>query len=59
MHDAAGMQVALVDDDPPDGAFLLDLERLDSEVAREAALEKLAYRFDRDLRLLLGHGGAH
>ena len=36
VDEAARMQVALVDDDPADRVRVLDLERLDAEVAGEA-----------------------
>ena len=37
VDEAAGVQVALVDDDPAAGVGVLDLQRLDPEVAGEAA----------------------
>ena len=47
VDEAAGVQVALVDDDPAAGVGVLDLQRLDPEVAGEAAGEEAADRLRR------------
>ena len=54
VDEPAGMQVALVDDDPPARALVADLERLDPEVGREAARDPRAQRLGGDLGIRLG-----
>src|SRR5204863_5999206 len=55
---AARMEVAVVDHDAASAQLVRDLEWLDPHVGGEAALDPLADRLDRDLRLGLRHGGA-
>ena len=57
VNEPAGMQVALVDDDPPDRALVGYLDRLDPELGGETARDPRAQRLGRDLGIGLGHGG--
>src|SRR3954447_3748271 len=58
VDEAAGVQVAVVDDDPAAGVRVGDLQRLDSEVARKAAGEEVADRLGGDRRARV-RGVAH
>jgi hypothetical protein len=58
---ATGVQVALVDDDAAAGEAVLDLERLDAEVAGEAAADEGPHVLGREGRAVrrrraLAHG---
>ena len=58
VDEAAGVQVALVDDDAAAGEGVLDLQRLDPEVAGEAAAEEGAHVLRGEGRAVLGCVGA-
>jgi len=51
VHVAAGMEVALVDQEPALHLVVLDPDHLDAEVAREAALDARAEALGCDLRI--------
>jgi len=53
VDEAAGMQVALVDDDPADRVGVLDLQRLYAEVAGKASRQEGADALGRDRRARL------
>ena len=54
VDEAAGMQVAALDQDPPARVLVLDLQRLDAEIGGEAAHRELADVLWLDLREI-GH----
>ena len=51
VNEAAGMEVALVDQEPALHLVVLDPDHLDAEVAREAALDARAEAIGGDLRV--------
>ena len=58
VHEAAGMEVSPVHDHPATAELVVDLERLNPHVRREAPGDPFPDRLDRDLRTGVAHGEA-